>query len=177
MDEQILIALNKILAALLSSPDSGTIAAKITVFGMLGAAILGFMSQWIVTKTTLRAEHKRMLDQLKSDRDIMLSQLRSEYHLRQEENWKETFRVTISELLSETDPEIHPDLNKTKVVPLIHRAQLILNTNDVNQQKINKLITELGLAVNGWFETQDMTSIYILHGQLLEASRQMLIIK
>lgn len=159
MDESTLNVLIELLKQNLSKPDSTVVAAYITVGGMVAAAMVAALVQWLVTKTVLRSEHKRLQAQLKTD-----------FQLKQFSQWQNDFVATISELLAHTDSEVYPTPERKKVVPLIQKAQLMLNLELDSHRKVNGLINELGLAVNKW-EHKDMSEILRLHGSLLEASR------
>lgn len=161
MDAETINAIRTLLQEY-SSKQSGTVtAAYLTVGGMLGVAILGAITQWIVTKRIINAEHKRLENQL-----------RSEFQLRRHESWETKFQEAITELLRVTDPEINPDISPRDVTPHIIRAQLLLNPRHPRHKEVNKLINELGLTVNGWLSVRDPLPILKLHGQLLDAARE-----
>lgn len=159
MNESTLSMLIELLKQNLSKPDGAVVAAYITVGGMVAAAIATALVQWLVTKTVLRSEHKRLQAQLITD-----------FQLKQFSQWQSDFITTIAELLAHTDPEVYPTPDRKHVVPLIQRAQLMLNLELDSHRKVNGLINELGLAVNKW-EPKGMSEILRLHGGLLEASR------
>ncbi|HHI94629.1 MAG TPA: hypothetical protein ENK04_14150 [Gammaproteobacteria bacterium] len=153
---QILIELMK---AVLSKPDSTVVSAYITIGGMFGVAAVTAITQWLVTKSIIRSEHERLHTQLSSD-----------FKLGQFSKWQDEFLTTISELLASTDPEVHPEPKREKVVPLIQKAQLLLNLEIPVHRKVNGLINELGLAVNNW-EVRGLSEVLGIHGRLLEAAR------
>ena len=74
-------------------------ASTITVFGMIGVALLTSITQFIVTKIIIRSEHNR----------INL-QLNSEFKFKQHENWQIRFQNIASELLTELDPVLNKNL-------------------------------------------------------------------
>lgn len=158
-----LAAIQKLLEALIAKPDGMVIAALITVGGMVGVATLGGIVQWLVTRTVTRSEHERLRLQLKS-----------ESRLRQFEEWRVRLQETIVELLKETDPEVNPQVNRERVVPLILRAQVMLNVSQPAHRKLNGFITELGLAVNGWQGNRDVAGILRTHSAVLQATRELL---
>ena len=105
---------------------------------MFGVAAIGALVQWLVTRTVIRSEHERLR-----------IQLQSEFHLRQFEQWQSRLQEIIADLLKETDPEVSQGLDRDRIVPLILRAQLMLNLKEPNHRNVNDLINQLGLAVNG----------------------------
>jgi len=145
---------------MLSKPDNTTITAYITIGGMFGVAAITAFTQWIVTKSIIRSEHERLHTQLRSD-----------FKLNQFAKWQEEFLDVISALLAQTDPEVYPTPEREKVVPLIQKAQLLLNLDIQTHRNINALVNELGLAVNKW-ETRGLSEILGIHGRLLEAARE-----
>jgi len=163
MDQPTLSTIQKLLEQLLAKPDGVVLAAMVTVGGMLGVAIVGAMIQWIVTRTVTRSEHERIR-----------IQLQSESRLRRTEQWHVRFQETIADLLKETDPEVNPEQSSEKVVPLILRAQLMLSPKEPAHSRLLALITELGLVVNGWHGTRDVGAILRIHGELLDAAREIL---
>lgn len=164
MNNETIQTLIKLLEAHLSKPDGAVVAAVITVIGMLGVAFLTAAIQWIVTKRMIESEYKRLRLQLKAD-----------FESRQYEMWQERFIETISQLLKETDPETIRSFDSSKIVPLIHRSQLMLDLSKPIHSQVNSLITNLGLAVNGWESGHDFTSISRIHGELLEKSREIVV--
>lgn len=129
----------------------------------LGGALVGATVQWFVARSTIRAETERLHRQLSS-----------EFRLQQFSEWQTEFRSVMSELLAVTDPEAQQSLPKERIVPLVLRAQLMLNPNVPSHAKVNGLINALALAVNGWHGPQDISSILRTHGELLDASRETL---
>jgi DNA-directed RNA polymerase subunit L len=159
MDQNTANTIINLLKELLSKPDGVVVAAYITVGGMFGVAVVTALVQWFVTRTILRSEHQRLHIQLQTD-----------FRLKQFSQWQQEFISTISELLTHTDPEVYPTPERTKVVPLIQKAQLMLNLELEAHRKVNGLINELGLAVNKW-ETRDLREVLSIHSRLLEAAR------
>lgn len=160
MDNESLKTIQKLLEELVSRPDGVTTAALITVVGMVCVATLGAIVQWRVTHTVIKSEHERTK-----------AQINSEFRHRQFEIWQDKFQEVIAQLLKVTDPEINPNMDRASFVPLIHKAQLMLNLNEQSHMKVNALINELGLAVNGWTQHHDRSEMLRLHGSLMEAAR------
>ena len=152
----------ELLKSIQSKPDSTVIASVITIGGMLGVAFITVISQWLVTKSIIRSEHNRLK-----------LEISSQFKHNQFSKWQESFVETISNLLSNTDPEVYPIPIREKVVPLIQKAQLLLNLEIQSHRKVNGLINELGLAVNKW-EERGMSEILGISGRLLEASRDVI---
>ncbi|MCG7927620.1 MAG: hypothetical protein JAY67_19040 [Candidatus Thiodiazotropha taylori] len=147
-----------------SNKDSGTVtAAYITIGGMLGVAILGVISQWVITRRIVSEEHKRILMQVNSER-----------FARQHEKWEADIIEGISGLLKATDPEINPKINHIAVTGYVLRVQLLLNTNDPNQDRVNKLVNQLALTANGWQPAESPSVLLRIHDQLLEATKPLI---
>lgn len=150
----------ELLKELLSKPDGVVIASYITVGGMFGVAAITAIAQWMVTKAVIHSEHKKLQNQMQS-----------EFRLQQFSSWQEEFLNTISNLLANTDPEVNPTPPREKVVPLIQKAQLLLNLELEPHRKVNALINELGLAVNHW-QLRAPSEVLGIQGRLLEAARE-----
>lgn len=129
----------------------------------LGGAVVGAIVQWLVARSTIRAETERLHRQL-SD----------EFRLQQFSEWQAEFRSVMSELLALTDPEVNKPFLKERIVPAVLKAQLMLNLEVPSHAKVNGLINALALSVNGWRGSQDMSSILSTHGELLDAARDVL---
>ncbi len=67
MEESTVKVLIELLKQNLSKPDGVVVAAYITVGGMVAAAVVAALVQWLVTRNVLRSEHKRLQTQLKTD--------------------------------------------------------------------------------------------------------------
>lgn len=144
-----------------ANKDSSTVtAAYITIGGMLGVAILGAMSQWVITKRMVSEEHNRMLAQVNSER-----------FARQHEKREADIVEGITGLLKATDPEINSVINPATVTSYVLRVQLLLNTNDPNQDRVNKIANKLALTANGWQRAESSSALLGLHAQLLEATK------
>jgi hypothetical protein len=147
-----------------ANKDNGVVtAAYITIGGMLGVAILGALSQWVITKIVVSEEHKRMLAQVNTER-----------FARQHENWEAEILEGVAGLLKATDPEINPKINRAAVTGYVLRIQLLLNTNDPNQSRVNTLINQLALKANGWEQAEGASEILGIHNKLLEATKSLI---
>lgn len=162
MEQEAAETIIELLKTVLAKPDATVIAAYITIGGMFGVALITVISQWLVTKSIMRSEHERLK-----------LEISSEFKNNQFSKWQEEFLETISTLLSNADPEVYPTPEREKIVPLIQKAQLLLNLNIQSHSKVNALINELGLAVNKW-EERGMSEILGISGRLLEASRDVI---
>lgn len=144
-----------------ANKDNGVVtAAYITIGGMLGVAILGALSQWIITKIIVSEEHKRMLAQVDTER-----------FARQHENWEAEILQGVTGLLKATDPEINPKINCSTVTGYVLRIQLLLNTNDPNQNRVNNLVNQLALKANGWEPSESTSELLGIQRQLIEATK------
>lgn len=129
----------------------------------LAGVFIGGAVQWVVARSTIRAETERLHRQLSA-----------EFRLAQFAEWQSDFRATISELLAVSDPEVNIENQKEKFIPLVLKAQLMLNPNLPAHAEVNGLINQLAFTVNGWHGKQDASVVLSIHGQLLEASRETL---
>lgn len=136
-------------------------SVEITV-ALIGVAglVAGATIQWFVSRSTFRAETARIYQQLKI-----------EFNQQQFSTWQNQFTNNIAELLSITDPEIVETYDKTKIVPLVLKCQLMLNPRIKSHAEVNNLINQLALTVNGWNGKSDSADILALHARLLEASK------
>lgn len=129
----------------------------------LGGAFVGATIQWFVARSTIRAETERLH-----------SQLSREFRLEQFSEWQAEFRSVISDLLALTDPEVQQPPAKERIIPVVLKAQLMLNLKVPSHAKVNGLINKLALEVNGWHDSQDLASILRTHSELLDAARETL---
>ena len=61
---------------------------------------------------------------------------------------------------------------KAQIVPLVLKAQLMLNPSLPAHANLNHLVNKLALQVNGWHGEQDMQSVLSTHAALSEAAKQ-----
>jgi len=160
MDNETINLIKSLFEEYANKDGSTVTAAYITIGGMLGVAILGAISQLIITKRIVSEGHKRMLAQVNSER-----------FARQHEKWEADIIEGITGLLKATDPEINPEMNHASVTGYVLRIQLLLNTNDPNQDRVNQLVNQLALTVNGWLPTESHSKLLRVHDQLLEATK------
>lgn len=125
----------------------------------VGGVMLGGVAQWMVARATIRAETERLHHQLSN-----------EFKLQQFSEWQSRFQDVMAELLVATDPEAGA-LEQSAIVPLVLRAQLMLNPKLPSHAKTNSLINRLALATGGWHGEQDTQSILTLHAALLDAAK------
>jgi len=132
------------------------------ILGLAGAAVGGVV-QWLVARGAVRAETDRLYKKLSA-----------EFQVQQFSAWQAEFQSVISEFLCATDPEMSPKSEKQRVIPLVLRANLLLNPHLPSHAAVNDLINQLALAVNGWQGEQGMREVLNLHAQLLLASRALI---
>ena len=135
---------------------SAEIAAAL--IALAGVAVIAVV-QWVATRATVRAEAERLHYQLRAD-----------FHREHFAEWQSKFHDAIVDLLAATDPEINPQAEKAKVIPLVLRAQLMLNPQLPTHARVNSVINRLALVVNDW-EAATPSGLLGLHSELLEASR------
>lgn len=139
-------------------PDTISVA----LIGLIGV-LLAALVQWLIARFTVRNEADRLHRQLST-----------EFDLQQLSEWQTQFRQVIADLLVAMDPEVHPAPDKKRIIPLVLRAQLMLNPNLPAHGAVNSLINQLALKINGWHGEPDHSAILRLHGELLEASREVM---
>lgn len=167
MCNETLVTIQKLLEELLKKENSVLSASTITVFGMIGVAVLASITQFRVTKNIIRSEHDRIKEQLDS-----------EYKLKQNENWQIRFQNVASDLLTELDPELNKDINnERKSVEQIHKMQMILNINIPSQYKLNNLISQLGLGVNRKTKKYSHNDLLQMHGDIVDSIREIILEK
>lgn len=129
----------------------------VAVIGV-GGVVLGGAAQWLVARATIRAETERLHRQLSG-----------EFKLQQYSEWQRRFQEVMADLLAATDPEAG-ELKQSTIIPLVLRAQLMLNPELPSHAKTNGLINRLALATGGWHGEQDSQSILTIHAALLDAA-------
>jgi hypothetical protein len=132
------------------------------LIGLSGATV-GAIVQWLVARGAIRSENDRLH-----------RQLREEFHLQQFSAWQSEFQSVMSERLAATDPEANKQLQKERIIPLVLKAQLMLNPHLALHAKVNDLVNKLALAVNGWHGPKDIRAVLAAHGALLDAARETL---
>ena len=116
--------------------DPTVATALITVGGMLGVAVVAGVVQWKITKTVIDSERSRVREQVKSESSA-----------RRRERRLELLLEIVSELVAVTDPQANQFINYDEVVKLIHRAQLLLNREDLVERALNGAINDLGVSL------------------------------
>jgi hypothetical protein len=132
----------------------------VALIGLCGVVLAGLV-QWFIARYTVRYETDRLHRQLVA-----------EFNHQQLSAWQNQFRDIIADLLEATDPEVNFPPDKKRIIPLVLRAQLMLNPDLQGHRASNALINELALKVGGWHGQPDSSVILGVHGRLLEVSRQ-----
>lgn len=131
-------------------------AALMAVVGV----ILGGIIQWLAARYVVRSEAERLHRQLSI-----------EFNHQMFSDWQVRFRETMAELLAASDPEVvGGEIDKARFVPLVLKAQLMLNRGIPEHAKVNSLINQLALEVNGWRGSPDTATVLRVHGDLLDAA-------
>jgi hypothetical protein len=139
---------------------SDTIA--VALIGLIGVLVAAFV-QWLVARFTVRAETDRLHRQLSA-----------EFNLQKLSEWQMEFRQISADLLVAMDPQMNPVPDRKRIIPLVLRAQLMLNPNLPAHGAINSLINQLALMSTGWHGEVDQREILPLHARLLEESRNVM---
>ena len=108
---------------------------------------------------------------VKAEREKVLVQVNSERYARQHEHWESVIVENVSALLKSVDPEINNQIDPALVAGHVIKIQLQLNTEDPNQNRVNKLVNELALKANGWEGEPNQAELLRVHDQLLEATK------
>lgn len=173
MEQSNINILIELLKESLNKPNGAVLAAQITVGGMLSVTVITSFIQLLITKTIIESERNKLHTELEAERKLLFTQLQQEFKLKQFSTWQENFISTIADLLKYTDVEAFPSPEKDKIIPLIHKAQLLLNLDIQEHKIVNQYINQLGLAINGW-DTSTAKDIFTIQNELLKASRKII---
>jgi|GEM_PF-1926998 len=116
----------------------------ITVVGMLLVAVITVLSQHLITKKTIRADFKKINSQIHSDIEKIGLQVKSDFQMKIKFDWISNLRLIISELITTTDPDYNDSIDRKKMLFLINQAQIMLNINNKNEDKLACMLTEIG---------------------------------
>ena len=120
------------------------VAAIITVCGTVFVAVVSVITQLLVTRFVVCSEQQRALKQIQLERRSSLQQARHE-------------RLTdaLADLLAETDPQVNAKLSHSRVVVLIHRAQLALDRTQETEAALCDAINQLGMVLQSYIPYHD----------------------
>ena len=135
---------------------------NIALISIIGIFIT-VLAQSLIAFKTIRSENERLHKQLSI-----------EFNSQQFNEWQLQFRTTISNLLAATDPEANTVFDKSRIIPLVLNAQLMLKLELPNHAIVNRLINQLALKVNGWVDNSEYVNLLLLHSQLLDESRKII---
>ena len=159
MDEKQADLILRALEYASSNPDAAVEAARLTVWGMIGVALISLAAQLFTTRLLFHKERRRQISQIDSD-------IKSKALFQ----WKESVQENVSELLAATDPEISAATEKQQVVRSTLKIQLELDESIAEQAALNRAINKLSLAVNGW-EQKTSKDIFGLQNEVLQATK------
>ncbi|MEW8048791.1 MAG: hypothetical protein AB2809_00315 [Candidatus Thiodiazotropha sp.] len=159
MDNETINLIKDLFEEYANKDNSTVIAACITVVGMLGVSVLAAFSQWLITKIIVSAEHRKMRAQVIKER-----------FARQHEKWETDIIEEITGLLKATDPEINSEINCATVTGYVLKLQLLLNTDDPNQDRVNKIVNQLAIIANEWKQIDNYSELHGIQDQLLKAT-------
>lgn len=146
-------------------------ASLISLAGVLGALLGSVLVAIITTKHQKNMTTKLIESELHKINTQILGESRARL-LAKKEDW---LTDAITELLTETDPELQAEFNYKKIVSLIHRIQLILDTRSTSQNLINRYTSEIGFAIRTIVERRSPpTPLLSLQGELMNATRAFL---
>ncbi len=130
---------------------------------MLGVALITSILQWKITKKIIHSEYLKLE-----------TQQNKEFKINQFSIWQKEMIDIISNLIAYTDPDIYPIFKIEKILPLLLKAQLILNTNENNHKKVNGLLNQLGKAVNRNPEEYDHNEIFRIRGEIIDSTKEII---
>ena len=137
------------------------------LFGLLGAVIgaaLAGLHQRKNTKEIIEAEFKKINQQI-------VGEAKARFHARKEDQLMEC----VAALVTETDPELHIELDYTKIVSLIHKIQIVLDPSSESQAKINHWTSKLGFIARDVLANKaEPESLLKPQGELIDATRSFL---
>ncbi len=122
---------------------------------MIAVAFITVISQHWISKKSVRADLEKLNKQMKSDFENFNSQfkydvdkiglqVKSDFQMKMKFDWILNVRKVIADLITTTDPEYNTTIDRRKMLYLINQAQLILDVNNKDEDKLARLITELG---------------------------------
>ncbi|ELZ1718155.1 hypothetical protein SD909_004595 [Vibrio parahaemolyticus] len=142
-NKEILDALNSLIeiARLAKEqPDAPVLAAKYTVFGMLGVAFITLVGQLFSTRFLVKSEMRKTLVHVKAELDANFSV-----------EWNRDIESLITDLLVATDPEVNSGVvDKERVIHCVHKLNLKLNQNYKTHSALDCAVNDLAMTVNGW---------------------------
>jgi hypothetical protein len=163
LDQAVVNELLSIARQLASRPDGAVAAALITVGGMVSVAIITVFIQWLVTRTVIKNDMLKVMNQLS---------VTNKYQRNAE--WRQAFLNATTEFLSVTDPDVCPTPKPSEFTPLILRIQLLLDMRNPAHNTLNELVNKLGICLSNR-KTCDSVDVYKIHGAILETARDILI--
>ena len=136
------------------------------VWATVVVAVAGFISQAMLTRTVVRAERARMLEQITN-----------ESRLRRFEGRAERLQEAMADMLAAADPQIAP--NYGQAVRLILRIQLLLDRNDPAEARLNGALNQLAqrleeYVVPGADRESAAQALLEAHGQALDSANAVL---
>lgn len=154
----------KVLLEEYANKDSGVVtAAFLTVCGMLGVAILGAITQWLITKRILKEETRRLS-----------LQLNSEFKVQRHQKWESDVLDSLTQLLKATDPDISGGISDSEVAEKIIRFQLLLDNSKPLQGQVNNIANHLAFSATGKHGSVDKIEILKLHDHLQDLAKKMI---
>jgi hypothetical protein len=166
VDTQTISAIRGLFEEYSKKDSLNLISTYLTVIGMFSVALVGSITQWLITKKILKEENNRLS-----------LQLNSEFNFQRHQKWESDFLESLTQLLKVTDPEIGFSVNASEVAEKVIKAQLLLDTSKPLQKQVNKLINQLALTANESYTLPgipDKREILSLHGQLHDLAKKLI---
>lgn len=136
------------------------------VWATVVVAITGSITQAMLTRTVVKAERARMLEQITH-----------ESRVRRFEGRAERLQEAMADVLAAADPQIAPDYGQA--VRLVLRIQLLLDRNDKAEAQLNGALNELAqrleeYVVPGADRNRAAQALLHAHGQALDSANAVL---
>ena len=144
-----------------SNYDLGLKVAFISVGSAVATSLIALITQLFVTNRLIRSEMYKVNHQITTQSNV--SRLNEK---------KEKIVSLVSDLLTLTDPEINPKIDKLKIITCVHKIQLMLDNFNKNESILNDQVNQLVLIVNGWINDQDSISLLSLMGKITDNVKQ-----
>lgn len=114
----------------------GVIAACVSVIGMVSVAAISALIQFRITKSVIENDHKKIRHQATMDAYNQRRQHKNDHLLE-----------LLTEYLNLTDPEINGLYMYPVIVKLLHKIQLLLDTNCAIENELNSVLVNFTLCI------------------------------
>lgn len=116
--------------------SDGVMAACVSVIGMVSVAAISALIQFRITKSVIENDHKKIKHQASIDAYNQKRQHKNDHLLE-----------LLTEYLNLTDPEINGLYQYHVIVRLVHKIQLLLDTNNPIETELNSVLVDFTLHI------------------------------